>query len=159
MELDYLHVFRTLHTMFLSHLKDILRSRAGHVKPYHVDAGVWLVALESGLEISVHRLPNYLYCLTLETVLDNGFFAHEDGTCSTIRCRAALQLGQWLVNHTRIFDFIQRVRVAELGVRVVHTVAVILLPNLSVMLRRGTIQSHVLTSSVAKYLGHGRGTI
>ena len=54
------------------------------------------------------------------------------------------------MNLGRVHNLLQRILISELTVRVVHTVAMILLSDLSEMLWASTVSLHVLAASIAK---------
>ena len=66
-------------------------------------------------------------------MLFNVSFGANNSGSSTIRSRAALKFGKRTVILRGVFDFIQSVNIAELTVRVVSTVSVILLGDLGEM--------------------------
>ena len=70
--------------------------------------------------------------------------------------RAALQLRQRLVHHRRRQDLVERVDVAELRVRVVRRVAVVLLRDAGEALGLHAVALHVLAARVAEHLRRGR---
>src|SRR5690242_18649923 len=72
-------------------------------------------------------------------------------TCPVARW-AALQLGQWVVDHRRLLNLLQRVYVPELRIWVLLAVHMRYSRNLSKITRLSTILLHILFSSVGEVL-------
>jgi hypothetical protein len=82
--------------------------------------------------------------------------AGQDRGARAVRGRAALQLGERLVDHRCRQDVLERVLVLELRVGVVHRVLVVLVADLREHLGLGAVLLHVLAAGIAEHLRRGR---
>ena len=149
MQLDDLHVLGPETRL----LVDLLGGPARHVGARQVDAAA---LAERALAVGRHGLAGDLDGLGLHAVATNELLAGQHRGTGAVRRRAALQLGQRLVHGRRLEDLLERVLVAELRVRVVDRVAVVLLGDLGELLGRRAVALHVVAAGVAEHLGRRR---
>ena len=120
----------------------------GHAGTNHLNHA----AFKSGFCIGGHSNTDDLNSLVLKPVRDDEALGHNHGNTRPVRCGAALKLGHGVVNFWAGHDLLQRVLVSELGVRVVGTVAVVLLCDARKHFGARAVFLHVLAAGVAKHL-------
>ena len=100
-------------------------------------------------------MPGDLDGVGLEPVLSHEVLAREDRRAGAVRGRAALELGQRLVDHLGLHHVFERVLVLELRVRIVHRVLVVLPADLGELLGRGAVRSMCSRPALPNSCGAG----
>merc|ERR1719246_283137 len=137
---------------FIGHFIHILGALLGHIVAYEAHAGSFLF-IKYVIQISRQINSKHFHCLLLQIMLHNEFFTRQNCTCSSIRSRAALQLGQRGVNRWRVLYLLECIDVPELRVGIIRAMSVILLSDFREMLRLSPVLLHVFASCVTKDFG------
>eukprot|EP00755_Sulcionema_specki_P013072 Sspe_Gene.53027::Locus_29340_Transcript_1_1_Confidence_1.000_Length_1426::g.53027::m.53027 len=134
-------------------------SSLGHPESHHVDAGVGLLLRESRREVCLHGLREDLDCLALQPVLLHKPLAAYDHRRRSVGGGRAHQFLKRLVDHRRGLDVLHRGPRAELRVRVVQRVLVVLRGNHGQVLVGRSVELLVLAPRVPEHLGHEGGRL